>query len=75
MISQSFRAICPNTKTLQRFDVVSEKGKTMGWCPQCRQTFPLSELSDGLTESEAMKQQAEREAARRAQARERKQKR
>lgn len=75
MIQQTFKAICPNTKTLQRFEVVSENGKTLGWCQHCRQTFPLSDLSDGMTEAEAMKKQAEREAARRAQARERKQKR
>ena len=66
MMIQTFRAICPNSKTLQRFELVSDHGKTVGWCPHCRTLWPLSELSDGMTEAEAIKEQAARDAARKA---------
>jgi hypothetical protein len=42
----TFRAICPAASTLHVFELVSEQGKTVGWCTKCRQTWPLSELSD-----------------------------
>lgn len=46
-MGQTFRAICPAAATLHVFELVSENGKTVGWCTQCRQTWPLAELSDG----------------------------
>ncbi|HXP96418.1 MAG TPA: hypothetical protein VN809_06875 [Telmatospirillum sp.] len=45
-MGQTFRAICPAASTLHVFELVSEKGRTVGWCTKCRQTWPLSELSD-----------------------------
>lgn len=46
---QTFRAICPDTKVLHVFQIVSENGKTMGWCTKCRKLYPFGELTDGKT--------------------------
>jgi hypothetical protein len=45
-IGPTFRAICPATSVLHVFELVSEQGKTVGWCTKCRRVWPLSELSD-----------------------------
>jgi hypothetical protein len=45
-MGQTFRAICPAASALHVFELVSEHGKTMGWCTKCRRVWPLSELSD-----------------------------
>ncbi len=45
-MGQTFRAICPATSVLHVFELVSEAGRTAGWCTKCRQVWPLSELSD-----------------------------
>ncbi len=46
-MGQTFRAICPATSVLHVFELVSERGRTMGWCTKCRQVWPLAELTDG----------------------------
>ncbi len=46
MVGHTFRAICPEGAALHVFELVSEKGRTVGWCTKCRKTWPLSELSD-----------------------------
>ena len=45
-MAPTFRAICPATSALHVFELVSEQGKTVGWCTKCRKIWPLSELSD-----------------------------
>lgn len=45
-MGQTFRAICPAATVLHVFELVSENGRTVGWCTKCRRTWPLSELSD-----------------------------
>ncbi|HVI51840.1 MAG TPA: hypothetical protein VM661_11565 [Candidatus Sulfotelmatobacter sp.] len=51
-MTQTFRAVCPDAKVLHVFRLVSEGGKTMGWCTKCRTLHPLSVLSDGKTGDE-----------------------
>ncbi|PKU22353.1 hypothetical protein [Telmatospirillum siberiense] len=45
-MGQTFRAICPAASVLHVFELVSENGRTVGWCTKCRRTWPLSVLSD-----------------------------
>lgn len=54
----TFKAICPQTKDLQVFEIVSENGRTKGWCSRCRQTWPLAELSDGQGDPKGKKANA-----------------
>ncbi len=56
----TFRAICPATSALHVFEVVSEKGRTVGWCTKCRKTWPLSELSDRQGDDDAVTPEAPR---------------
>lgn len=51
-MGQTFRAICPAAGVQHVFELVSEKGRTMGWCTKCRQTWPLDGLTDGRTGEE-----------------------
>ncbi len=46
-MGQTFRAICPTASVLHVFELVSDNGRTAGWCTKCRQVWPLSQLSDG----------------------------
>ena len=46
-MGQTFRAICPATAVLHVFELVSERGRTVGWCTKCRKVWPLAELTDG----------------------------
>jgi len=53
MQTQTFRAICPDTKELHVFQIISDKGKTVGWCTKCLRSHPLSELTDGRADEDA----------------------
>jgi len=53
-LTQTFRAICPDTKIQHVFRLVSDGGKTIGWCTKCLKSFPLTELSDGKTGDDDM---------------------
>ena len=46
-MGQTFKAICPEAKTLHTFELVSKDRKTVGWCTKCLRDWPLAELSDG----------------------------
>jgi hypothetical protein len=59
-MSQTFRALCPEAKLLHVFEIVSEQKRTVGWCTQCRKTWPLTELSDGETDEAAVRKPAKK---------------